>query len=123
MTRKECWGSKEDHSDKCDFYDSEGFCHKYGTWEKNGVTYGGDDVETITYCTHRTIKGKRINNAMNPLIMDRLCRWNEVMFNGVVKMIHQSFYNPDGIYVDPDGSMYDPVSKVKILPDGTVVRP
>lgn len=126
MSRKECLGSKEDRSDKCDLYDTEGYCHFYGdTWrdESDGIYRGGQDVETITYCTHRTIKGKRINDSMNPLYMERIPRWNEVMFNGEVRMRHHSFYNPDGIYVVGDGSMYDPVSKIKILKDGTVIKP
>jgi hypothetical protein len=79
MTRKECWGYKENHSDKCDFYDTEGFCHWYGnTWKgKDGVFRGGEDVELITYCTKRKIKGVIVNDQMNPLHMDRLPRYFE----------------------------------------------
>jgi hypothetical protein len=80
MTRKECWGLKENHGDKCDLYDTEGYCHWYGsTWlcEKDGLFHGGEDVELITYCTHRKINGVRINDPMNPLIMERLPRYFE----------------------------------------------
>lgn len=80
MTRPECWGCKPDHSDKCDLYDTEGFCHYYGdAWlcEKDGEYHGGMDVELITYCTKRKVNGERINNSMNPLHMDRLPRYFE----------------------------------------------
>jgi len=82
MTRKECWGCKDDHSDKCDLYDEEGWCHWYGsTWpcKKDGLFHGGEDVKLITYCTRRRIKGKRINDQMNPLHMDRLPRYFETI--------------------------------------------
>jgi hypothetical protein len=122
MVRPECAGEKEDRSDRCDFYDSEGFCRKYGTWEKNGVTYGGDDVETITYCTYRTRNGKRINDSMNPLYMERIPRWCEVIFDGQIKSMHCDFYNSEGIIVWGDGTMHDPVTKKTIYPDGTVIE-
>jgi hypothetical protein len=123
MTRKECWGSKEDHSDKCDLYDEEGFCHWYGdTWlcEKDNQMHGGQDVKTITYCTHRKINGNRINDSMNPLHMERLLRWNEVMFDGTIRLRHCDFWCEDGIQVWADGRMYDPVSNRTIMPDGTI---
>ena len=79
MSRKECWGCKEDHSDKCDLYDTEGFCRWYGnTWKgEDGIFRGGEDVKLITYCTQRKIKGVIINDQMNPLHMDRLPRYFE----------------------------------------------
>lgn len=120
MSRVECAGIKDNHSDRCDHYDSEGYCRKYGTYEKNGTTYGGDDVETITYCTHRTIKGKRINDAMNPLRMERIPRWCEVVFDGQILPCYNEFYCPDGVHQWADGRMYDPVSNRTIMPDGTI---
>jgi hypothetical protein len=122
--RPECAGTKDDGSDRCDLYDSEGWCHWYGdTWkDDDGVFRGGEDVEHITYCTHRTINGKRINDAMNPLHMERIPRWNEVVFDGEVRMIRHSFYNPDGIIVHRDGTMHDPVSKKTIFQDGTILE-
>lgn len=124
MSRPECWGRKEDHSDKCDFYDSEGFCHWYGdTWKgEDGVFRGGEEVERITYCTHRTRKGKRINDSMNPLYMERLLHWTEIEFNGRIRSAYDKFYNPEGIILYGDGTKYDPVSKTRILPDGTVIE-
>ena len=80
MTRIECWGRDANHSDKCDLYDIEGYCRWYGdTWlcEKDGKMHGGEDVELITYCTHRRINGVRINDSMNPLYMERLPRYFE----------------------------------------------
>jgi hypothetical protein len=125
MTRPECRGKKEDHSDKCDLYDSEGWCHWYGdTWlcEKDGLMHGGEEVERITYCTHRTIKGKRINNSMNPLHMERICHWTEVMFDGEVRSRHHELYNPNGIIVWGDGTMHDPITKKTICADGKVIE-
>ena len=125
MTRPECWGRKEDHSDKCDLYDSEGWCHWYGdTWlcEKDGLMHGGEEVELITYCTHRTRKGKRINDSMNPLHMERIPRWCEVIFDGEICSLHNHIYNPEGIMVWGDGTMHDPVSKKTVCPDGTVIE-
>ena len=51
--RPEC-AIKDDESDRCDLYDSEGWCHFYGdTWEDDdGVFRGGEEVERITYCAH-----------------------------------------------------------------------
>jgi hypothetical protein len=122
MTRKECWGSKEDHSDQCDFYDEEGFCHYYGdSWEgDDGVFRGGEDVKLVTYCTQRIIKGKRINDSMNPLHMERLCRYNEVIFNGEIRMRHNEVYNPSGIicWGGDDPRMEDPVTGMIQYPDG-----
>ena len=124
MTRKECLGIEEDHSDKCDLYDTEGYCRYYGdTWKgDDGVYRGGEEVERITYCTHRTIKGKRINNSMNPLYMERLLHWTEIEFNGQIRSRHCDFYNPEGIILFGDGTKYDPVSKIRILPDGTIIE-
>jgi len=124
MTRPECAGTKDSNSDRCDLYDSEGYCLYYGdTWEdKDGVFRGGEDVECITYCTQRTIKGKRINDSMNPLHMERLCRWMEVVFDGEIRSRHEIFYNPTGIIVWGDGTMHDPETRKTIYPDGTVVE-
>lgn len=125
MTRPECTGTKPDHSDRCDLYDTEGFCHYYGdTWlcEKDNKYHGGQDVETITYCTHRIIKKKRINNAMNPFHMDRIPRWNEVIFNGEIRFRHNDVYCPDGIIVwGDDGRMEDPITGTVQLKDGTML--
>lgn len=119
MTRKECRGVQHDESDRCDFYDTEGWCHKYGDMWGEGT--GGTDVECITYCEHRTVKKNQINDASNPLIMERIPRWNEVEFNGVIKMIEHEFYNPSGVRKWADGRMYDPESNLTIMPDGTIV--
>ena len=124
MTRKECSGIKEDHSDRCDLYDSEGWCHWYGdTWkDDDGIYRGGEEVERITYCTHRTIKGKSINGGTNPLIMKRICHWTEVMFDGEVRSRSHDLYNPSGIIVWADGTMHDPNTKKTICVDGTVIE-
>jgi len=124
MTRKECSGIKEDHSDRCDLYDSEGWCHWYGdTWkDDDGIYRGGEEVERITYCTHRTIKGKQINWGTNPLIMKRICHWTEVMFDGEVRSRSHDLYNPSGIIVWADGTMHDPNTKKTICVDGTVIE-
>jgi hypothetical protein len=123
MTRPECAG-KDDESDRCDLYDSEGWCHWYGdTWkDDDGVYRGGEEVERITYCTHRTIKGKPINWGTNPLIMDRICHWTEVMFDGEVRSRHHDLYNQNGIIVWGDGTMHDPKTKKTICADGTVIE-
>ncbi len=125
MTRPECAGIKSNHSDRCDLYDTEGFCKYYGdTWlcERDNKYHGGQDVETITYCTHRTINKKRINNAMNPLHMDRIPRWNEVIFNGKIRFRHNDVYCPDGIIVwGDDGRMEDPITGMVQLKDGTML--
>lgn len=121
--RNECAGTKDDHSDRCDLYDSEGYCRWYGeTWlcEKDGKMHGGEAVERITYCTHRKIKGKRINDSMNPLLMERIPMWCEVVFDGQILPRHCDFYCPEGVKVFGDGRMYDPVSNRTILPDGTI---
>ena len=47
--------------------------------------HGGEDVKCITYCTHRTVKGKRINDSMNPLYMKRLPRYFEEIVDGEVR--------------------------------------
>lgn len=122
--RPECAGKKDDRSDKCDLYDSEGWCHWYGdTWkDDDGVFRGGEEVERITYCTHRTIKGKRINDSMNPLYMERICHWTEVMFDGEVRSRNHDFYNPSGIIVWGDGTMHDPVTKKTVCVDGTMIE-
>jgi hypothetical protein len=49
--------------------------------------------------------------------MDRLLRWNEVLFKGEVRGRHDSFYNPEGIIVSGDGTMYDPRSGETIKPE------
>jgi len=106
MSRPEC--------KDCDFYDPypcSCMCDHYD-----------DFVECITRCEHRTTRGKRINDASNPLIMDRLLRWNEVMFDGEVRSINCDFYNPKGIIVWGDGTMHDPVTRKTILKDGTVIE-
>lgn len=125
MTRPECAGIKEDRSDRCDLYDMEGFCRYYGdTWlcEKDNKYHGGQDVETITYCTHRIIKKKRINNAMNPLYMDRIPRWNEVIFNGEIHTRYNELYYPYGIIVwGDDGRMEDPITGMVQLKDGKIL--
>jgi len=79
-------------------------------------------VERITRCEHRMIKGKRINDASNPLVMERITRWNEVVFDGEVRSIHSDFYNPTGIIRWGDGTMHDPVSKKTICSDGTIIE-
>ena len=121
MSRKECKGIKDDGSDRCDLYDTEGYCHWYGdTWKgDDGVFRGGEDVELITYCTQRKIKGKRINDSMNPLHMDRIPRWNEVVFNGEIRMRHNEVYNPNGIicWGGDDPRMEDPVTGMIQYPD------
>ena len=115
MNRPECAGTKEDRSDECDFYDPypcSCVCNKYD----------GKYVECITYCTWRTIKGKRINNSMNPLYMDRIPRWNEVTFNEEIRTIYSDFYNPKGIIVwGDDGRMEDPVTGMIQLKDGKIL--
>jgi hypothetical protein len=127
MSREECAGIKEDNSDRCDLYDTEGWCHWYGdTWlcEKDNKYHGGEDVECITYCTHRTIKGKRINNMMNPLHMERLPRYFEVVFNGEVRnrSWDRSGYRSCGIGVYHDGSMKDYDNNAIMLKDGTMIN-
>jgi len=82
--------SKREECEGCDFYDPYPcacMCKHYD-----------DFVERITYCEHRTMKGKRINDASNPLIMKRLLRWCEVWHQGRVRGTYNSFYNPDGIH-------------------------
>jgi hypothetical protein len=115
MTRPECAGIKEDRSDRCDFYDPYPcgcVCNKYDN----------EYVECITYCTWRTIKGERVNNPMNPLYMNRIPRWNEVIFNGEIRTIHNDFYNPDGIITwGDDGRMEDPVTGMVQLKNGTIL--
>ena len=106
MSRPECEG--------CDFYDPypcSCMCTHYD-----------DYVERITRCEHRTIKGTRINDASDPLIMERITRWNEVVFDGEVRSRHSDFYNPEGIIVWGDGTMYNPVSKKTVCSDGTVIK-
>lgn len=124
MTRPECAGKKKDRSDRCDLYDSEGYCRYYGdTWlcEKDGQMHGGELVERITYCTKRRIKGKKINWGTNPLHMERIPMWCEVVFCGNIRGIHSDFYNPEGIICYGDGRMEDPVTGVVQLKDGTVL--
>jgi hypothetical protein len=125
MTRPECTRTKSNNADRCDLYDTEGWCRYYGdTWlcERDNKYHGGQDVETITYCTHRTINKKRINNAMNPLHMDRIPRWNEVIFNGKIRFRHNDVYCPDGIIVwGDDGRMEDPITGMVQLKDGTML--
>ena len=105
--REECNG--------CDFYDPYPASYKCEAYE-------GQDVETITYCTHRTRKGKKINWGTNPLIMERVLRWNEVMFNGEIRGRHNDFYNPNGIIIwGDDGRMEDPVTGTVQLKDGTIL--
>ena len=97
--RFECEGTKEDKSDRCDLYDSEGYCRYYGdTWkDEDGIFRGGMDVELITYCTRRTIKGKCINDSINPLYMERLPRWMEFLNEkGEFESCHGGFWNEDG---------------------------
>ena len=97
--RFECMGTKDDKSDRCDLYDSEGYCRYYGdTWKgDDGVFRGGMDVECITYCTKRTINGKHINDDMNPLYMERLPRWNKFLNeHGVFEHSYCRFYNEEG---------------------------
>lgn len=123
MSRPECKGVKEDESDRCDFYDTEGYCKWYGdTWldEKDDVYRGGEDVEYITYCTHRAYKGVPVNWGTNPLHMERIPRWNEVVFMGNIRMCHHELYNPSGIIVwgDDNPRMEDPVSEMIQYPDG-----
>lgn len=106
MSRPECEG--------CDFYDPYPCsceCDHYDEF-----------VERITRCEHRTKKGKRINDAGNPLIMERITRWNEVIFDGEIRTIHSDFYNPEGIITWGDGTMHDPTTKKTIYPDGTVIE-
>ena len=122
--RPECAGVKDDHSDRCDLYDSEGYCRFYGnSWkDDDGVYRGGEDVELITYCTHRITNGKRINDTSNPLNMKRIPRWNEVIFDGEVRMRCHDLYNPTGIIVWNDGTMHDPKTHKTICADGTVIE-
>ena len=80
-------------------------------------THYDEYVERITRCEHRTRKGKRINDAHNPLHMDRLLRWNEVWFKGEVRGRYNSCYDPEGIIVSGDGTMYDPVSGETVKPE------
>ena len=88
--RFECEGIQEDRSDKCDFYDPyprHCVCTKYDKQQ----------VECITYCTWRTIKGTRINDSMNPLHMERIPRWNEFLNeHGEMECRHIGFYNEEG---------------------------
>lgn len=124
MSRPECAGANDDRSDRCDLYDSEGFCRYYGdTWlcEKDGEMHGGEPVERITYCTKRKVKGKRINCGTNPLHMERIPMWCEVVFNGTIRGVHNDFYNPEGIIVWGDGHMEDPVSGQVQMKDGTIL--
>ena len=125
MIRKECAGVKDDRSDRCDLYDAEGWCHFYGdTWKDIGGVYrGGEDVKLITYCTKRIIKGKRINDQMNPLHMERIPRWNEVVFKGNIRMRHHELYNPGGILVYDDGKMVDPITNEEDLSQVKNERP
>lgn len=107
MSRPECEG--------CDHYDPYP-CHSVCT------AYNNEVVEVITYCTHRTIKGKKINWGTNPLIMERIPRWNEVIFCGEIRSRHNDFYNPSGIIVwGDDGRMEDPVTGTVQLKDGTIL--
>jgi hypothetical protein len=106
MSRIECEG--------CEFYDPYPCSSE--------CTYYDEFVECITRCEHRTKKGKRINDANNPLIMERITRWNEVIFDGDIRSRQCDFYNPNGIIVWGDGSMHDPQTKKTVCPDGTVIE-
>lgn len=106
MSRQECEG--------CDFYDPYPCsceCKHYDEF-----------VECITRCEHRTKNGKRINDAGNPLMMERITRWNEIIFDGEIRTQHSDFYNPDGIILWGDGTMHDPVTRKTICIDGTVIE-
>lgn len=50
IRRFECMGTCEDRSDRCDLYDTEGYCRHYGsTWKgEDGVFRGGMDAKLIT---------------------------------------------------------------------------
>ena len=59
---------------------------------------------------------------MNPLRMERIPMWNEVIFDGEVRMRHHGLYNRNGIIVWGDGTMHDPTTKKTICADGTVIK-
>jgi hypothetical protein len=86
-------------------------------------THYDEFVERITRCEHRTTKkGKRINDAANPLVMERALRWNEVVFDGDVRSLYHEFCNQNGIIIWGDGTMHDPRTKKTICPDGTIIE-
>lgn len=91
MTREECEG--------CKYYDPYPCACK--------CTHYDEFVEEITRCEHRTVKGVRINDASNPLIMKRIPRWCEVEYNGMIRGAYHELYNPNGILVCSDGRMID----------------
>jgi hypothetical protein len=86
---------------ECDFYDpypcSEE-CRHYKTFP-----------QWITRCEHRTIEGKRINDAHDPLFMKRELRWCEGWHNGQVVTMHVGFWNEDGPHtvnnIDDEGNI------------------
>jgi hypothetical protein len=54
--------------------------------------------------------------------MERIPRWNEVIFCGEIRTIGSDFYNPTGIITwGDDGRMEDPVTGKVQLKDGTIL--
>lgn len=74
---------------ECDFYDPypcSDTCTYYNTFPQR-----------VTRCEHRKIKGKRVNDARNPLVMKRELLWCEAWHRGQVVTTHIHFWNESGM--------------------------